>query len=412
MWPWIKRWRDWAMHDLWPMHRTGPQPQALHYSFEKAGLTVDDQPIPWNAEAVLVEALLRLPAAGGRRKADFLLRLPGREPVPAELLRREEDDDRYRIHFRLPPPAQTVTAELLWKAHPLGQLVLPVLGRAEFVQRLSLQMPTLSVRLGEQTVACQTFVSTQCQGLMASALLSNATSLVPLWDLGLRVEFRSERGGPVQNVPVQLSSSQLKGRQALVTVVPRRFPRRMGAWLATWVLDDRPLATQRIRAISKRHFLQSLRVSETRFLVQTIKDGVSLARQLPSLEGVQRVGPCFLVSSREPGMAGLCPLQVRAQVAGAVSPPLLVEQEVLITDGPAAFCPGTLDVADLAQVSGFELRLKGNTLGTMSLAPAPAATFTAEGGFKPASDFNWTPAADEELTDRLTRLTEGRGSAP
>ena len=29
MWPWIKRWRDWAMHDLWNMTRSGPQPQAV-----------------------------------------------------------------------------------------------------------------------------------------------------------------------------------------------------------------------------------------------------------------------------------------------------------------------------------------------------------------------------------------------
>ena len=56
MWPWIKRWRDWAMHDLWPMHRIGIPPQALHFGYEKAGLTLYDQPIPWNAEAVVVEA--------------------------------------------------------------------------------------------------------------------------------------------------------------------------------------------------------------------------------------------------------------------------------------------------------------------------------------------------------------------
>ena len=35
---------------------------------------------------------------------------------------------------------------------------------------------------------------------------------------------------------------------------------------------------------------------------------------------------------------------------------LLLEEEVLITDGPTMFAPGTLDVADLNQVSGFELR--------------------------------------------------------
>ena len=40
MWPWIKRWRDWAMNDLWPFYRISPQPQAIHYSYEKAGLTV------------------------------------------------------------------------------------------------------------------------------------------------------------------------------------------------------------------------------------------------------------------------------------------------------------------------------------------------------------------------------------
>ena len=83
MWPWIKRWRDWAMHDLWPLHRIGPQPQAMHYSYEKAGLTVDNQPIPWNADAVLVECLLRLSAAG-RKKTDFTLHLPDQPPVKAK----------------------------------------------------------------------------------------------------------------------------------------------------------------------------------------------------------------------------------------------------------------------------------------------------------------------------------------
>ena len=99
--------------------------------------------------------------------------------------------------------------------------------------------------------------------------------------------------------------------------------------------------------------------------------------------------------------------EVRAQVAGAVQSPLLVEHEVLITDGPTAVAPGTLDAADLAQVSGFELRLKGATLGVLPLAPAPTAGFTSEGAFKPAGDFTWSPAADDQLNERLARLMEG-----
>src|SRR5262245_26894484 len=147
MWPWIKRWHDWAMHDLWSMHRTGPQPQALHFSYEKAGLTLYDQPIPWNAEAVLVEASLRLGSPPCRRKADYQIRVGDQELLAPESLRRDEGtEDRYRLFFRLAPPARTTAVELLWRNHVLGQLTLPLLSCEEFLRHLRLQMPTLFVR--------------------------------------------------------------------------------------------------------------------------------------------------------------------------------------------------------------------------------------------------------------------------
>jgi hypothetical protein len=395
------------MHDLWPFYRISPQPQALHYSYEKAGLTVADQPIPWSAEAVLVEARLRLPASAGRRKSDFLLRVAGRDPVPAEDMGRHDGENHYRISFRIEPPGVTATAEVLYRNHTLGQLTLPFLGREEFLQGVRLQKPTLFVRLGEESVACQTFVASQCKGLIAGGLLVSPTSLVPLLDLDLQVEFRNERGGPPQVVPARLCSSQLAERHALATVVPRRFPRRIGSWLVTWSLADRPLAGQRIRAISTRSFQRSLRVSDARFVLRWPKGDVTLARQVPPSEKPARVGPCFLVSSREPGMAGFCRLQVHAQVPGSVQPPLLMEQDVLITDGPTTFAPGTVDAADVGQIAAFDLCLKGQSLGLLSLCPAPTATFTSEGGFKPPHDFAWSAAAEEELNDRLNRLVEG-----
>ncbi len=228
MWLWIKRWRDWAMNDLWPLYRISPQPQALHYSYEKAGLTLHDQPIPWNAEAVLVEAMLRLPPGAGRRKGDFSLRLPGQPPVPADQLRRQDGDERYGILFRLPPPTATTAAEILYRTHVLGQLTLPFLSREEFLRNLRLHLPTLFVRIGAENVACQTFVASQCRGLLANAVLISPTSLVPILDLELQVEFRCERGGTFHRTPVRLCSSQLAGRQALVAVMPRRHPRRIG----------------------------------------------------------------------------------------------------------------------------------------------------------------------------------------
>ena len=96
------------------------------------------------------------------------------------------------------------------------------------------------------------------------------------------------------------------------------------------------------------------------------------------------------------------------QVHGPAAPPPM-EQEVLITDGPTMVAPGTLAVADLANVTAFELRCKGRSLGVQSLRPAPTATFTAEGGFKPTADYAWSSAAEEEMNERLNRLLEGRG---
>jgi hypothetical protein len=164
-----------------------------------------------------------------------------------------------------------------------------------------------------------------------------------------------------------------------------------------------------VKAISQKVFHRSLRISDTRFVVVDWKQTMSIRRQLPPMIEVSRVGPCFLVSSREPGMAGLCTLHVHAQVPGGVQSPLLLEQEVLITDGPTMFAPGTLDVGDLGQTAAFELRQKSRTLGLLALSPVPTASFTSEGGFKAAtSDFLWTSAADDELTERLNRLMNGK----
>lgn len=407
MLPWIRRLGDWLMPDIWPLNRHGPQPQALHYSSEKAGLTLHDQPIPWNADAVVVEAVLRLPPTA-RRKADFTLRIPGREPLPAENLRQIEGEELWRVTFRLPPPTASTAVELRWRDHSRGSLTLPILTRDEFLRSLRLQLPTLSVRLGDEYVACQTFVSTQCKGLQATALLSSGVgSLAPLLDLDLQVEFVSTSGIP-QRVPVRLTTSQLAGKQALVTAAPRKVTRRMTSWTVRWLTGEVELASQQTRGIGLQPFRRSLRLSDTRFVIQDRTGGLSVSRQTPPLDKVTRVGPLFLVASGEPGMAGFCPVQVHVQVTGSVRPPILFDQEVLITDGPTVVAPGTVDAADLEQVTGFEIRVRGHSLGLLPLSPAPMATFTSEGGFKPPTDFVWSSSADEELNERLARLLNGR----
>jgi hypothetical protein len=181
----------------------------------------------------------------------------------------------------------------------------------------------------------------------------------------------------------------------------------MGTWLATWLLGGQPLATVRLKAISQRHFQRSLRVADTRYVVQRKKQGVTLAQHVPPLEEIERLGPCFMVCSRESGMAGICKLKVQTQLTGGTPGVLLAEQELLVTDGPTMFVPGTVDVQDVGQISSFELRSRKLSIGTLALCPAPSAAFTTEGGFKDVQDFPWSAAAEEELNDRLTRLLDG-----
>ena len=59
-------------------------------------------------------------------------------------------------------------------------------------------------------------------------------------------------------------------------------------------------------------------------------------------------------------------------------------------------------------MNSFELYVKGAMLGTLSTSPIPTATFTGEGGFRPPVEFPWTPVADDELNERLTRLFDER----
>ncbi len=89
---------------------------------------------------------------------------------------------------------------------------------------------------------------------------------------------------------------------------------------------------------------------------------------------------------------------------GAGEAPLLQEQEVLITDGPLPFVPGTIEVDDLDEIKHFELRCGRDILGTLPLSPVPTAAFTQEGGFVAPDTFEWSPTAEEQLRDRLGKL--------
>ncbi len=404
---WIRRLTDWAMTDLLHLGRPRPTEQAVHTRYEKAGLTLYGPPVPWNADAVVVEVLARLPPAA-RQRADFSLRLPGLDPVPADAVRPDDGEGaRHRVFFRFAVPPESAVAEVLWKHRLLATVPVTVQPADQFLAGLRVANPTAAVRIGGQAVAAQTFVAAQCRGLTAAAVLRSPTGLAPLADLGVTVIFRSDRGGAESVVPTPLTSSQLASKEALVTAAPTKPPRRAGGYTVTWAVGGRELLTQRVTAVTGRRFLDSLRVSDARFVAADKAGRVKVTRHPPPAGEAVRVGPCFLLASREVGAAGLLTLQVAAVGPGATNPPIVLEQAVLVTDGPTVFAPGLVDVTDLGGLSGFELRHRGRALGMLSVSPVPAASFNAEGAFKPPPDFAWSNTAEDELAERLSKLMGG-----
>jgi hypothetical protein len=286
-------------------------------------------------------------------------------------------------------------------------VTIPILTAETFLYGISIAEAAISVRLAHSLISARLFAVDGSRGLVASARLRSEHRLGPIADLGLRAIFRNEQTGRVYEAPVALTADQLGLHETVILAPCPRRPRRPGEWSVTWLVGNRELAMRRIEAIAVRRFEDSVRVADARFAVADKSGLVRVVRHPPAAGSVERVGPCFLIASVEPGAVGLCRLEVYAVSLNDPDPPLLMEQEVLVTDAPSVFAPGLIEAASLGRVSGFELRLNRRALGTASLSPVPPATLTSEGGFKPPPDFTWTIAAEEELLDRLGRLGNG-----
>ncbi len=167
-----------------------PWLEDVQIGYEKAGMTVFGEPIPWNAEAVLVEALLWGGSREEKRPEAFSLRLPYSFFGPSTSVSCEEEG-LVRLTFRLPPIKQSTWADLCWRSLPLRRLHLPFLGLADFLESLHIVAPTLFACFGDHQVACAAVVPHHCDGLLATGLLTSPTSLLPVLDLNPRIEWTS-----------------------------------------------------------------------------------------------------------------------------------------------------------------------------------------------------------------------------
>jgi hypothetical protein len=384
----------------------GPKLQSLRFQYEKAGLTVADEPIPWNADTVVVEAAIWFPPGTVPRKSEFQLRTPDRVPRMPMTLTPAGADDIVRVVFRLPPIQAQTLAVVQYQGTVLGQVLLPFLPAATFLANVQLRGASIFALLGKQNVACRTLVEGQCRGLSAGGVLTSPTSLLPIIDLDLHVEVSNQGKTRVKSTSFPLAAPQLLGKEAALSLVLPLWTRVLGTCSTRWILGNRSLAYAQLQVIPAEELQRSLYLVESHFLSPG-KEGTGPSRHhLLAHDQAKGLRPCFLVASREAGMAGLCPLEVRVQPRDPSCRPLVCKQEILVTDRPLPCIPDLTAVGDLQQIRAFELFCNGQPLGALPVRPTPVAAFTNEGGFRAAMDFDWTSSTDDELFERLEKLME------
>ncbi len=380
-----------------------PQPAGWRYGYERCGIQVWGEPIPWNAETVLVE----LPAEGIRSRAaargDYRLELAGGPSVRPAAVSPEQGTAR-RVSFRLPPPGQDTSLTVRFRDRVLGRGLLPFLSEAAFLERLRLESALLLAQIGRHLVPCQAVVPSQCRSLQACGVLTSATSLLPLAGVPFSLEFTRGSEGRSFSFPVRLAPSHLTAGRAFVALPPVRCPAGLGAWSVRWSAAGWPLAHLSLRTLSRRAFRRSLYLVDAGFRTEG-RCGSLYKPFLTVLDGLTRVGPCFRVASREEGAAGLCRLEVCTRVRSPAAPPAPSRLRLLVAGTPTAVLPPALTPEVFLGVEAFELRCRGRGLGTLEAGVRrPAAQFTSEGGFHGTEEFAWSAAAEQELAQRLEKL--------
>lgn len=219
---WIQCWYSWLRRKVvnwwWK-----PSVEKVRFGYEKAGITIYDEPVPWNAGGVLVEFLIKDPGGVITCGKEFSLETP-----PGVFIRSvtgsEDENDRYKLLFWLGPFPGTESLCLRWHGLALGKVMVPYLRAEMFFSRLRLVSPATLAHLGEFEVICRTVVAGQCHHLTACGVLQSPTSLVPVTDWDIAVEITGPNSSQTWRFSAHLTGSQVASHQSLLNVT-------LPAWL-------------------------------------------------------------------------------------------------------------------------------------------------------------------------------------
>src|SRR5205823_8009854 len=126
------------------------------------------------------EVAIKMPPGVARRRADFRMDFPDRRTIVPDQFFRVDTSDEHIVSFRFPMLERSGTVTIAWRNVRFAEISLPFLSCDDFIRNVRLERPTVFARIGEDSVACQTFVVNQCREVMAAGLLESRTSLTPV----------------------------------------------------------------------------------------------------------------------------------------------------------------------------------------------------------------------------------------
>jgi hypothetical protein len=409
MWNWIERSRAWAMRKNWISTTPSVQIRSLVHRHTCAGLTFEDQVVPWNADTLVVEAVLQCDSRWQLYQGDLTLRLDSGAAFTATSLERVAGST-FKATFALVVPPATVVAQVFVRQWSLGQLTLSILRERQFLDGLQCSSPTVHVLMDGRQVACRAFVATQARGLSASMVVRSPWPLSPLLNQALRVAVFDEHGKLIGEDAVVVTGSQVVGREMLVLANPP-IPRRRGTWRLDWLLNRECICSHEVEGISLPKFLAALKVSDARFSILDDNDDSRLSRNLTELGPIERASPRFAVQSEFPGAAGIVRFRTTATKKGLLAELRLTEQVTLITDCPTTLMPANMSQQVLQEIHDFAIFAGRKCLATLETLPTPHARFDGEGSFSQVESVAWDGRAEEELNERLNALMKLDDSA-
>jgi len=380
------------------LFRRAPRIRSVHFSYEKAGLRVPADAIPWNADAFYLEIDIDAGTSLSGYVQDYYIIAPGRTLVRAYAVEPLDMEGNYRALFRLGPGENNSSYSVLWRTSVLGHVAPVWLRPNEFLDGMKLESPTVFARLGQHYAACQAVVEGQPEHLTACALLRGNAGLLPILDWDFTLELGQREANTVYRLPIRLTGSQVAGQQALVSTPLPRFTFREGTWTLRWLVRDCELARSELRVVSADSFRKSLYVALAEPCESSTLDFVDTPFHAKH--------PSLRIASREPNIAAWCPLEAVIHFRDPTRMPQHLKTRLFITD---LTCPAQGAEAiecNYQEVKEFDFFSDGYFVTSVDWHPSPTALFDSEGGYHAIDDFDWTPARDIELNDRLNQLGE------